>query len=97
MADVSITLDSATKTISVDNKKVKVSVSAKQKVKWSCHEGTFQIKFKPGSDWPNPTTSADGGVWRAETGPFTTPNSTLEYAVESSGYTTLDPEIIIDP
>jgi hypothetical protein len=97
MADVRITLDAATKTISVDTKKVKVSVSAKDKVKWSCHDGTFQIQFKPGSDWPNPITTGDSGVWKAESGPFRTPNTTLSYAVESPGYTTLDPEIIIDP
>jgi hypothetical protein len=97
MADVRITLISADKTITVDNKKVRVSVSAKHKVKWSCHEGTFQIKFKTGSDWPDPVTSGNGGVSKAESGPFTTPNSTLAYSVESSGYTTLDPEIIIDP
>jgi hypothetical protein len=36
-------------------------------------------------------------VSKAESGPFTTPNTTLSYAVEAPGYTTLDPEIIIDP
>lgn len=97
MADVRVTLHSAGKTISVDDNKVKVSVSAKQKVKWSCHEGNFQITFKSGSNWPNPTTTANGGEWKAETGPFTTPHTTLDYAVEASGYTTLDPQIIIDP
>ena len=97
MADVKVTLDSASKIIAVDNKKVNVSVSGKDKVKWSSHDGTFQIKFKLGSDWPNPTTTGDGGVWKAESGPFTTPKSTLSYAVEATGYTTLDPEIIIDP
>jgi hypothetical protein len=97
MADVKITLNSITKTISVDSKKVKVSVSGKDKVKWLCHDGTFQITFKSGSDWPNPTTSGDAGAWKAESGPFTRPNTSLWYAVEAPGYTTLDPEIIIDP
>jgi hypothetical protein len=32
----------------------------------------------------------------AECGPFTNPGRTLKYAVESTGYKTLDPEILID-
>jgi hypothetical protein len=97
MADVRVTLNSVDKTISVDDKHVRVSVKGKTKVQWSCHEGTFQIKFKPGSVWPDPVTTGTGGVWNAESGPFTNPGTTLKYAVESPGYTTLDPEIIIDP
>jgi hypothetical protein len=96
MANVKVTLDSGSKTIDVDDKHVKVSVSGKTKVLWSCHEGDFQIKFKPGSNWPNPVTTGTGGVWKAESGPFTNPGTTLEYAVESTGYKTLDPEIVID-
>jgi hypothetical protein len=96
MANVKVTLDSATKTISVDDAHVKVSVSGKTKVQWSCHEGNFQIKFKPGSNWPNPVTTGTGGVWMAECGPFTNTGTTLKYAVESTGYKTLDPEILID-
>ncbi|MEA2162654.1 MAG: hypothetical protein QOK37_781 [Thermoanaerobaculia bacterium] len=95
MANVKVTLDSAAKTIDVDDKRIKVSVSGKTKVQWSCHDGYFQIKFKPGSNWPNPVTTGNGGVWKAESGPFTA-TGTLEYAVESTGYQTLDPEIIID-
>jgi len=95
MANVKVTLDSATKTITVDDSHAKVSVSGKTKVLWSCHDGDFQIKFKPGSDWPNPATNGTGGVWKAECGPFPAPG-TLKYAVESTGYTTLDPEIIIE-
>jgi hypothetical protein len=95
MANVRVTLDSGTKTIDVDDKQVKVSVSGKTKVQWSCHEGDFQIKFKPGSNWPNPVTTNNGGVWKAESGPFTA-EGTLHYAVASTGYKTLDPEIIID-
>lgn len=95
MASVRVTLDSVNKTISVDDSHVKVSVSGKTKVQWSCHEGDFQIKFKPGSDWPNPVTTGNGGVWKAECGPFTKKGS-LYYSVESTGYTTLDPEILID-
>src|SRR5258708_16691277 len=97
MANVRVALDIVSKTIDVEDKQVKVSVSGKTKVQWSCHEGTFQIKFKPGYDWPNPVTSDQGGVWKAECGPFTAPNSRLEYAVESPGYTILDPEILILP
>jgi hypothetical protein len=96
MANVRVTLDGTAKTIDVDDKHVRVSVKGKTKVQWSCHEGNFQIKFKPGSHWPNPATTATGGVWKAECGPFTAPDTKLEYAVESSGYTTLDPEILID-
>ena len=97
MADVTIGLESSSKTISVDKNKVRVSVTGKDTVKWHCHDGNFQIKFKPGSSWPNPTTQNTGGVWKAEAGPFTTPNTKLEYAIESSGYTTLDPDILVDP
>ena len=96
MADVRITLHSADKTITVDDEHPRASVSGKHKVKWTCHEGPFQIKFKPGSVWPDPVTTGSGGVWKAECGPFKTPDSKLQYAVESPGYTTLDPEIIID-
>jgi len=95
MANVRVTLDSGFKTIIVDDEHVKVSVSGKTKVQWSCHEGDFQIEFKPGSNWPNPVTVGAGGIWKAECGPFTAPG-TLEYAVASTGYKTLDPEIIID-
>jgi hypothetical protein len=95
MANVKVTLDGDTKTISVDDAHVKVSVSGKTKVLWTCHDGDFQIKFKPGSNWPNPVTTSTGGVWKAECGPFTN-QGTLEYAVESAGYKTLDPEIVID-
>jgi hypothetical protein len=95
MANVRVTLDSGSKTISVDDSHVKVSVSGKTKVLWSCHEGDFQIKFKPGSDWPNPVTTGTGGVWKAECGPFTN-QGRLEYDVVSTGYKTLDPEILID-
>jgi|ERR1043165_3493999 hypothetical protein len=98
MADVTISLDSSSKTITVDKNKVRVSILGKDKVKWNCHDGGFQIKFKPGSSWPNPSTTNDGGVWKAEAGPFTSPPGTkLEYAVESTGYTPLDPEILVDP
>lgn len=97
MADVSIGLDSLTKTISVDKNKIRVSVRAKDTVKWNCHDGNFQVRFKPGSDWPNPTTKNDGGIWKAEAGPFRDANTRLEYAVESTGYKPLDPEILIDP
>ncbi|MEA2239089.1 MAG: hypothetical protein QOC81_3813 [Thermoanaerobaculia bacterium] len=95
MANVKVTLDIGAKTIDVDDKHVKVSVSGKTKVQWSCHEGDFQIEFKPGSDWPNPVTANNGGVWKAECGPFKAQGS-LYYAVASTGYKTLDPEIVID-
>lgn len=95
MANVKVTLVSGSKTISVDDAHVKVSVSGKTKVLWTCRDGDFQITFKPGSDWPNPVTTNNGGVWMAECGPFTS-QGTLEYAVASTGYTTLDPEIIIE-
>jgi hypothetical protein len=97
MANVGVTLNSADKTIAVDDSHVRVSVKGKTKVQWLCHQGDFKIKFKPGSVWPDPTTTNNGGVWKAESGPFTAPDTTLQYAVESTGYTTLDPEIIIDP
>lgn len=96
MADVKIALDGSSKTISVDKNKVRVSVKAKDMVKWNCHDGDFQIKFKRGSVWPNPTTRNDGGIWKAEAGPFKDANTKLEYAVESTGYKPLDPEILID-
>jgi len=95
MANVKVTLDSGLKTIDVDDKHVRVSVSGKTKVLWTCHDGDFQIKFKPGSSWPNPVTTRTGAVWTAECGPFTSEGK-LEYAVASTGYKTLDPEIIID-
>ena len=94
MADVTITLQSGR--ISVDKKKVQVSISAKDRVKWNSHDGTFNIEFKPGSNWPKPATSQNGGVWKAESGPFNTPG-TLSYSVSAPGYTTLDPEIEIFP
>lgn len=97
MADVSISLQSSSKTITVDKNKVRVSVKGKDTVKWNCHDGNFQIKFKPGSNWTDPTTTNNGGVWKAEAGPFTDENTKLEYAVESAGYTPLDPEILVDP
>lgn len=95
MADINVTLKSGK--ISVDSYKVKASVSGNQKVKWTCHDGEFQIEFKPGSTWPNPKTTHDGGVWKAECGPFTDPDRTLSYAVKATGFETLDPEIEIIP
>jgi hypothetical protein len=94
MADVIITIQSGT--ISVDSHKVTVSKAAKHKVKWVCDEGTFNIVFKPGSDWPNPTTAENGKKWKAETGPFTTEGS-LYYGITASGAKPLDPEIQIIP
>jgi hypothetical protein len=95
MADVTVTLKDGK--ISVDFHKVKVSVSGNDKVKWKCHEGEFHIEFKPGSEWPNPSTTPDGSLWKAEAGPFTQPGRTLSYAVKAPGYETLDPEIEIIP
>jgi len=95
MADIIVTLSSGK--ISVDQTKVKASVSAKQKVKWTSHDGEFHIEFKPGSAWPNPTTTGSGGVWKAETGPFTDAGKTLSYAVKATGYDTLDPDIEVIP
>lgn len=95
MADIQVTLKNGK--ISVDSSKVQASVSSKHKVKWKCDDGDFQIEFKPGSDWPNPTTSHDGNAWKAETGPFTKHGRTLSYAVKAAGHETLDPEIEILP
>jgi len=83
--------------ISVDDSKVKASASAKHKVKWKCHDGEFHIEFKPGSNWPNPTTTSEDGVWKAESGPFTQVGTTLKYAVKATGYEALDPDIEIIP
>jgi hypothetical protein len=95
MPDIIVTLKD--KTISVDASKVKASVAAKQKVKWKCHDGEFHIEFKPGSVWLNPTSTDDGGVWKAETGPFRDAGTTLSYAVTAPGFKTLDPEIEVIP
>jgi hypothetical protein len=97
MADVRISLHGGTKTITVDKNKVNVSKSGKDTVKWLSNDGDFQIKFKTGSAWPDPTTSNAGGAWKAESGPFSPAGLKLEYAVESPGYTPLDPEILVDP
>jgi hypothetical protein len=94
MADVTISIQGGT--ISVDKNKVRVSKSANEKVKWICHDGTFNIVFKPGSDWPNPTTTQDGNAWKAETGPFTS-LGLLSYGITAPGATPLDPEIEIVP
>jgi len=94
MPDIVVSLKSGK--ISVDLSKVQASASAKQKVTWKSHDGDFQIVFKPGSTWPNPTTTNTGGVWKAETGPFTAVG-TLRYAVKATGYETLDPEIEVIP
>jgi hypothetical protein len=83
--------------ISVDFPKVTASAKDHQKVTWKSHDGDFQIDFKPGSTWPNPTTTNTGGVWKAETGPFTAVGTTLRYNVKATGYATLDPEIEIIP
>ncbi len=95
MADIIVTLRDGK--VSVDSSKVKASVSGKEKVKWKCHDGEFHIEFKPGSVWPNPATTSDGGVWKTEAGPFTEPGRTLSYAVTATGYETLDPEIEVIP
>jgi len=95
MSDIIVTLKNGK--ISVDASKVKASASAKHKVKWKCHDGEFHIEFKPGSSWPNPTTTNDGGAWKAEAGPFTDVGKTLKYAVKATGYETLDPDIEIIP
>ena len=94
MADVTIRIQGGT--ISVDKNKVTVSKAAKDKVKWACHDGTFNIVFKSGSDWPNPPTTQDGNVWKAESGPFTTVGS-LHYGITAPGAKPLDPEIEIVP
>jgi hypothetical protein len=94
MADVTITIQSGT--ITVDKNKVTVSKAAKDKVKWACHDGTFNIVFKSGSDWPNPATVQEGNVWKAEAGPFTNPGS-LFYGITAPGATPMDPEIQIIP
>jgi hypothetical protein len=95
MADVQVALKDGK--ISVDSNKVQASVSGGHKVKWKSHDGEFHIEFKPGSDWPNPTTSKDGNVWKAEAGPFEQHGRTLSYAVKATGHETLDPDIEILP
>jgi len=83
--------------IAVDESRVKASVSGGHKVKWKSHDGEFHIEFKAGSDWPNPVTTKDGDVWRAEAGPFRDAGRTLSYAVKAAGCETLDPDIEIIP
>jgi hypothetical protein len=95
MADVNVAVKNGK--ISVDSHKVQASVSGGHKVNWKSHDGEFHIHFKPGSDWPDPTTTQDGNSWKAETGPFTRHGRTLSYAVEAPGCETLDPEIEIIP
>jgi hypothetical protein len=95
MADVNVTLKAGK--ISVDSKKVQASVSGGHKIKWKSRDGEFHIEFKPGSVWPNPTTTNDDGVWKAEAGPFPKHGLTLSYAVKALGHTTLDPDIEVIP
>lgn len=95
MADIQVTLKDGK--ISVDSEKVQASVSGNHKVQWKCNDGAFNIEFKPGSDWPNPTTTQDGSVWKAEAGPFTKHGRTLSYAVKATGHETLDPDIEVIP
>jgi hypothetical protein len=95
MSEVKVTLSGGK--ISVDSPKVQASVSAGHKVNWKCSDGEFHIEFKPGSDWPNPTTQKNGSVWMAEAGPFNQHGRTLSYAVKADGHETLDPDIEIVP
>jgi hypothetical protein len=98
MPDVSVTLNSGTKTISVNHSSVQASVSKGERVEWTCSDGAFQIAFKPGSDWPNPPAAREkDGVWSTASGPFNRPHTTLHYAVNAAGYTTLDPDIEVIP
>ena len=57
----------------------------------------FHIEFKPGSTWPNPTTTNGGRRLEGGTGPFTTGGTTFRYDVKATGYETLDPEIEVIP
>ena len=95
MPDVNVTLQN--KKISVDKQSVPVYVSKSEKVSWTCADGPFNIEFKAGSHWPNPTTRQVGSNWVAECGPFNNPNSKLQYNVTATGHDTLDPEIDIRP
>jgi plastocyanin len=93
MADVKITISGGT--ISVDKNKVRVKKGT-ETVTWKCDDQTFNIVFKPGSEWPNPPTSEQGGKWTATTGPF--PNTgTLSYGITAPGAKSLDPDIEIIP
>ena len=99
MADVTISIKGGI--ITVDKNKVQAKAKS-EKVTWKCHDGTFSIIFntKGGASLPpgsNPTTTNSGGVWKAEAGPFPTPNVTYSYQIEAPGATTLDPEIEIIP
>lgn len=93
MADVKITISGGR--ITVDKNKVKVKKGS-EAVTWKCDTQTFNIVFKPGSDWPNPTTSPQGGKWVAETGPFPT-ETTYSYGITAPGAEPLDPEIEVIP
>jgi len=91
MADVTITISGGT--ISVD--KNKVTVSKKDTVKWTSHDGSFGLEFPSGSDITNKIASQNGGVWKAECGPFTN-TGTFKYDVTANGFR-LDPDIEIIP
>lgn len=96
MPDVTVTLGN--NKISVDPTTVQASASRGERVHWKCSQGTFQITFKPGSNWPNPPAPRQvNGVWETDSGPFNRPNTTLSYAVSASGLPTLDPDIEIIP
>jgi hypothetical protein len=93
MADVKITIENGT--ITVDKSKIKVKKGS-ETVNWKCSDQTYNIVFKPGSEWPNPQTQEQGGKWVAESGPF--PNTgSLFYGITAPGAKSLDPEIEIVP
>ena len=94
MADVTISISGGV--ITVDKNKVKVKAKS-ETVTWKCHDGTFNIVFKPGSSWTNPTTEQSGSVWKAETGPFPNAGVTYSYGITAPGAKPLDPEIEIIP